>query len=357
MIQIGYKMIQIGYNNSTKHSGFITHYEKPDRVNFCIDRLKKEFDEKYFIQSKSYDITQLLNLVKLVHKEEYIEKMKNFKSKSFVCRNCNTKNMFREEKTFEEALEKKNNCFICDAVFDFDNLFCYASIDTYITYYTFEIALEAIGVVKDLLDLITSNNIKYTFALIRPPGHHCNNDPNGFCVFNNVMIGVKYAQEIGFSKVLILDVDFHHGDGTQQLIEANPDKNISFVSIHGYGEAIYPRTGGESNLEQNILNIPLAMTPHLESRLYITDDYYQEILDTQVFPFINNINPDLVIVSLGFDAHKDDPLEGMAISDLTYIYLTLKLKQLNKPVMFVLEGGYNVKTIGRLIPKMIEILG
>ena len=353
------QMIKIGYNNSTKHYGSHTHYEKPDRVNFCVDRLKKEFDEKYFMNpnSNSIDINDLMKIIKLVHNQEYINRMKNFKSKSFICRNCSKKNMFREEKTFEEALEKKNICFICDTVLDFDNLFCYASIDTYYTYHTFQIALEAIGVVKNLLDLMISNDMKYTFGLIRPPGHHCNNDPNGFCVFNNVMIGAKYAQEIGFKSVLILDVDFHHGDGTQKLIEANPDPNISFVSIHGYGDVIYPGTGGESNLKQNILNIPLAMTPHLESRIYITDDYYQELLDSQVFPFINNIKPELIIVSLGFDAHKDDPLEGMAISDLTYIYLTLKLKQLNKPVMFVLEGGYNIKTIGRIIPKMIEILG
>jgi len=351
-------MIKIGYNNSIKHFGSITHYEKPDRVNFCIDRLKKEFDEKYFLKPDSNlsDTNDLMKMVKLVHNQEYIEKMKNFKSKSFICRNCSKKNIFSEEKTFKDLLIIKNNCSVCNVMFDFDNLFCYASIDTYYTYHTFQIVLDAIGVIKNLLDLMISRNIKYTFSIIRPPGHHCNNDPNGFCVFNNVMIGAKYAQTIGFKSVLILDVDFHHGDGTQKLIETNPDPNISFVSIHGYGEAIYPGTGGESNLEKGILNIPLNMTPHLESRTYITDDYYQELLDSQVFPFINNFNPDLIIVSLGFDAHQDDPLEGMAISDLTYIYLTLKLKQLGKPVMFVLEGGYNIKTIGRIIPKMIEIL-
>lgn len=98
------------------------------------------------------------------------------------------------------------------------------------------------------------------------------------------------------------------------------------------------------------------MTPHPESRTYITDDYYQELLDSRVYPFINNINPELIIVSLGFDAHQDDPLEGMGISDLTYIYLTQKLKELGKPVMFVLEGGYNIKTISRMIPNMIKIL-
>lgn len=349
-------MIKIGYNNSTKHYGSITHYEKPDRVNFCIERLKKELYEKYFVSTNSYDTNQLFDLVKSVHKEEYIERMKNFKSKSFVCRNCNKKNTFREPKTFEDAILVKSCCIGCDIGFDLENIFCYASIDTYYTHHTFEIAFEAIGVVKNLLDLMKSNNIKYTFSLIRPPGHHCNNDPNGFCVFNNVMVGTKYAQKIGFEKVLILDVDFHHGDGTQQLIEENPEQNISFVSIHGFGETIYPGTGGKSNLEHNILNIPLHMDSYLESRLYVTDDYYQKILDSQVFPFINDKNPDLIIVSLGFDAHQDDPLEGMNISDLTYIYLTLKLKQLNKPVMFVLEGGYNIKTIGRLVPKMISIL-
>ena len=72
--------------------------------------------------------------------------------------------------------------------------------------------------------------------------------------------------------------------------------------------------------------------------------------------FLKEKNPDLIIVSLGFDAHKLDPLEGMNISDLTYIYMTLRLKQLNIPVMFLLEGGYNIKTIGRIIPQMVNIL-
>ena len=149
-------MIKIGYNNSTKHYGSDTHYEKPDRVNFCVDRLKKEFDERYFVSTdnNSTDINDLMKIIKLVHNQEYINRMKNFKSKSFICRNCSKKNMFREEKTFEEALGIKNNCTSCNAEFDFDNLFCYASIDTYYTYHTFQIALEAIGVVKNLLDLM-----------------------------------------------------------------------------------------------------------------------------------------------------------------------------------------------------------
>jgi len=241
--------------------------------------------------------------------------MKNFKSNIFICRNCNGKNTFgnSNKKTFKEAIENKLECVSCDIDLNYDNIYSYASVDTYYTHYTFDIALEAIQVIKNLLDEMVNTDIKYSFGLVRPLGHHCNNDPNGFCVFNNVYIGAKYAQSIGFNKVLILDVDFHHGDGTQQLIEANPDSSISFVSVHGFGKVIYPRTGSKSNLGLNILNIPLEMTPHLESREYITDDYYQAILDSQVFPYIQEKDPDLIIVFLGFDAHKDDPLEGMNI--------------------------------------------
>lgn len=369
-------MIKIGYNDSTKHYGDLSHYEKPSRVNFCLGILQNDLADEYFIPISNTDtennISKLIELVKLAHTNQYIEKMKDFKSKSFICRMCGKKNVFGKEKSIPQAIMLKSICSGCDNKLDFSNLYCYASIDTYYTHYTFNIALEAVGVIGNLLDWMsgldgngvgvskveaeTQNQTKYSFALVRPPGHHCNNDPNGFCVFNNVYIGAKYAQKKGFEKVLILDVDFHHGDGTQQLIEASPDPNIFFVSIHGYGDEIYPGTGGISSNNENILNIPLGMNKDKESREYITDDFYQNILDTQVFPFVQASNPNLIVVSLGFDAHQADPLEGMGISDLTYIYLALKLKQLGIPVMFVLEGGYNIKTIARIIPKMISIM-
>lgn len=350
-------MIKIGYNDSSKHYGSQLHFEKPDRVNFCVSMLKSELEPYYFIQDKiCKNNCELIELVKLVHSVKYIENIKDFESNNFICRNCNKKNRTKNTKTLNNFIISKVQCVYCDNHFNLDNIYCFANIDTFYTGYTFNIAIEAIGIITDLLDVMKSANIKYTFALVRPPGHHCNNDPNGFCLFNNSMIGVKYAQKLGYNKVLILDVDFHHGDGTQELLEATPDQNISFVSIHGYGEAIYPETGGKSNLNLNILNIPLKMTSCQESREYITDEFYQEILDSQVFPFIKEKNPDLIIVSLGFDAHKLDPLEGMNISDLTYIYMTLRLKQLNIPVMFLLEGGYNIKTIGRIIPQMVNIL-
>lgn len=351
-------MIKIGYNNSSKHFGSPTHYEKPDRVNFCVSRLKNELaDKDYFIHSQTNkNLIQLIQIAKLVHPDKYIEKMRDFESASFVCRNCKKKNLSKNYQTLNSFVISNEQCAHCSNPFNLDNVYCYATPDTFYTGYTFYVAMDAIGVVSDLLDTMISDNIKYTFALVRPPGHHCNNDPNGFCVFNNALIGAKYAQKLGFSKVLILDVDFHHGDGTQKLLEETPNPNISFVSIHGYGEGIYPGTGSYSNLEKNILNIPLEMSPYEESREYITDEFYKKILDSRVFPFIKEKNPDLIIVSLGFDAHQSDPLEGMNITDLTYIYLTLKLKEYGCQVMFLLEGGYNIKTIGRVIPQMVNIL-
>lgn len=351
-------MIKIGYNNSSKHFGSSTHYEKPDRVNFCVSRLKNELvDNDYFIHSQTNkNLFQLIQIAKLVHHDKYIETMRDFESKSFVCRNCNKKNSSKNRQTLNSFVISNEKCTHCFNPFNLDNIYCYATPDTFYTGYTFYVAMDAIGVVSNLLDTMITGEIKYTFALVRPPGHHCNNDPNGFCVFNNALISAKYAQKINFSKILILDVDFHHGDGTQKLLEETPDPDISFVSIHGYGEGIYPGTGDKSNLEKNILNIPLEMTHHEETREYITDEFYQKILDSQVFPFIKEKNPDLIIVSLGFDAHQSDPLEGMNITDLTYIYLTLKLKEYGCQVMFLLEGGYNIKTIGRVIPQMVNIL-
>lgn len=348
-------MIRIGYNDSSKHKGSFDHPEKPDRVNFCISKLKNELNPIHFINVVNKDICDITNAIKSVHSSKHIENIANFETKGIICRNCDMNNWFKNKKNINDLIIDKKKCITCDNIFNLDNVYCCITYDTFYTGYTYNIAIEAIGIIMELLDTLKFN-IGYVFALVRPPGHHCNNDPNGFCIFNNALIGAKYALKLGFQKVLILDVDFHHGDGTQELLESETNSAISYVSIHGYGKNIYPGTGYASNLEKNILNIPLIIDCEKESREYITDDYYQSILDNNVFPFIKEKNPDLIIVSLGFDAHQSDPLEGMNITDLTYIYLTLRLKQYGSRVMFLLEGGYNIKTIGRVIPQMISLL-
>lgn len=348
-------MIKIGYNNSSKHYGSVSHYEKPARTHFCIDNLKKKYNENYFVNIPSDYKDMALELIQQVHTKDYINQIKNYRTNTIICRNCDRQNRLKIRISLDDFMISRPNCSSCDVKFDYDNMYCYASVDTFYTRYTFDIALEGIIVLKVLLDQMKNNLVKYSFAIIRPPGHHCNNDPNGFCIFNNVYVGAKQAQKIGWNKVLILDVDFHHGDGTQGLVEADEDPDISFVSIHGYGERIYPGTGKLSSPDDNILNIPLNMNTEMQSRKYITDTYYQEILVNQVFPFINEQNPDLIIISLGFDAHQDDPLEGMNLTDKTYLFLSEQLKTFNKPLLYVTEGGYNIKTINRLISQMIRI--
>lgn len=354
-------MIRVGWNNSSKHFGTKLSFEKPDRIEFCVKGLVELFNPEILIRPiEDFKTSPLylesITLACLTHSEEYVERIRNYKTNQFKCRKCGETLRCLEKVEFDKFIDLSKTCEFCSNQLDQTNIYCWASIDTYLTPDTFDIAIEAIGVIIQLLDWMskTESTDKYTFALVRPPGHHCSNDPNGFCIFNNVFVGAKYAQTLGYCKVLILDIDFHHGDGTELLVKKTSDPNISFVSIHGYGELIYPGTGKLSSMEQNILNIPLEITQEVKSRLYITDGCYQNIMDTQVFPFVESQNPDLIIVSLGFDAHRDDPLEGLNITDSTYLYLTNRLKSLNKPIMFVTEGGYNVKTIRRLIPKMIE---
>jgi len=165
----------------------------------------------------------------------------------------------------------------------------------------------------------------------------------------------RTAQEAGLSKVLILDIDFHHGDGTQSLIT---DKNLTvcqisnthLISIHGFG----PGTGSESESTENVLNIPIHINQDTKSRVFANDDFYKEIIDTRVKPYIKNFNPDLIVVSLGVDAHRDDTLEGLNITNKTFVYIASTLKEFTKPIIFVLEGGYNVNIIHSVVSKMIH---
>jgi acetoin utilization deacetylase AcuC-like enzyme len=235
---------------------------------------------------------------------------------------------------------------------DLENILTYPSIDTYFTPFTFDVVLNSIYNIKLLLDEIKQEKASYGYALVRPPGHHCNNKCDGFCIVNNVVVAAKYAQSIGYKKVLIIDYDFHHGDGTEELIKNM--ENIYMVSIHGFGEMIYPGSGGNSQ-NNNVLNIPLDISIDPESRKYIDDRFYMDMFYKKVLPFIENINPDLILVSNGLDGHQDDPLEGFNITDNTYTTIAYLLKKLNKPVLYISEGGYSSKVYTSVSNKIIEV--
>jgi acetoin utilization deacetylase AcuC-like enzyme len=177
------------------------------------------------------------------------------------------------------------------------------------------------------------------FALVRPPGHHAlAARAMGFCLVNNVAVGTRYAQEeLGLESVAIVDFDVHHGNGTEAVFRDDP--SVLFVSLHRW--PFYPGTGGPGTSDERTLNIPL--------RGGAGDADYARAFAEQVEPAVRAFAPDLVLVSAGFDAHVEDPFGAMAVSDAGFRDVAARCAALGPRVAAVLEGGYNVATLPRLV--------
>jgi acetoin utilization deacetylase AcuC-like enzyme len=182
------------------------------------------------------------------------------------------------------------------------------------------------------------------FACIRPPGHHALADrAMGFCLFNNAAVAARYAQdELGLMKVAIVDLDVHHGNGTQAIFWDDP--SVLYVSLHQW--PFYPGTGGPEEQREHVLNIPLPGG--------CGDEEYMEVFADAVEPKVRRFDPDLLIVSAGFDAHVEDPLADMAVSDEGFRELAKRCGALAPRIGAVLEGGYNLRTLPRLVDAALE---
>jgi acetoin utilization deacetylase AcuC-like enzyme len=207
-----------------------------------------------------------------------------------------------------------------------------------------EAALRAAGAVVQGVDLVMSGEVKNAFCAVRPPGHHATQvRAMGFCLFNSVAVAAAHARDAhGLKKIAVVDFDVHHGNGTQAMFTADP--NLFYASTHQ--SPLYPGTGraDETGVAHNIVNVPLP--PGAGST------EFRRAFELVILPALERFAPELLIISAGFDAHRDDPLAQLRLDETDYGWATEKLcgvaaRVCQGRVVSALEGGYDLQATAR----------
>jgi acetoin utilization deacetylase AcuC-like enzyme len=223
--------------------------------------------------------------------------------------------------------------------------------DTPVSRDSYDVAMWSLGSLLTCCDAVMGGTVKRAFSAARPPGHHAEPDrPMGFCLLANVAIAARYLQrQHGVGKIAIVDFDVHHGNGTQACFE--DDASVLFISLHQHPRTCYPGSGYEHEIgvgagEGFTLNIPLLPGSG--------DEDYLAAFGSKVIPGVDEFRPEVLLVSAGFDGHRDDPLAQIELSEECFEKMTAMLvaaadRHCGGRVVSALEGGYNLRALGRSV--------
>jgi acetoin utilization deacetylase AcuC-like enzyme len=286
------------------------HPERADRVTVVIDHLKKTKSKKLiWKKTKKFDLKYL----ELAHDKDYLNDVKD----SFPTQGLN-----------------------------------FLDGDTILSPGSKEATSDAVGSIITAIDGVMKKDFRNAFCAVRPPGHHAEKQKAmGFCVYNNVAVGAYYLiEKYNLSKVAIIDFDVHHGNGTQNIFYNN--EKVLYISSHQY--PYYPGSGAasEKGIKNNVLNIPLVSGTQTHEFLNAYDN---------IFKKLKEFKPEFILLSAGFDAHKDDPLAQINLESKDYYTLTKRIMTLAKKIcdekiVSILEGGYDLNALKESVDYHIKSL-
>ena len=291
------------------------HPERPERLTKIVDRLKAKGLYSQLAELKP--VPAALEWIETIHSPEYIERA-------------------------------KNRCEGGAGYLD--------SLDVPISRKSYEAAVMAAGGMLAAIDGVMEKKVANAFCAVRPPGHHAlENKAMGFCIFNNIAIGAKYIQKKHQrSKILIVDWDVHHGNGTQATFYEDP--TVLYFSVHQY--PFYPGTGSQAEKGSGdglkyTINVPLPAGSG--------DDDYVNAFEETLAPAAFEFSPDFVLISAGFDAHKNDLLGGMRVTQQGFSRLTEIVKHIAEEccsdrIVSILEGGYTLEDLAASVEAHIRVL-
>jgi len=297
-------------NTYLNHNTGPGHPERADRVTVVIENLKK-LNSKNLVWKKSLKFD--LRYLQLAHDKDYLNNVKD----SFPTQGLN-----------------------------------FLDSDTILSPGSKEATSDAVGSIIAAIDGVMNKDFSNAFCAVRPPGHHAERQKAmGFCVYNNVAVGAYYLLEkYKLSKVAIIDFDVHHGNGTQNIFYNN--KKVLYISSHQY--PYYPGSGAanEKGINDNVLNIPLAAGTQTHEFLNAYDN---------IFTKLKKFKPEFILLSAGFDAHKNDPLAQINLESKDYYTLTKRIKTIAKDlcgekIVSILEGGYDLDALKESVDYHIKSL-